>query len=312
MPHAAPRIVSLLASATEMVAALGLEDRLVGVSHECDHPPSVATLPRVTSTRIDSLAGSGDIDAQVRAAVAAGEPLYDLDAAAIERLAPDLILTQAQCDVCAVRLADVENMLRERTALSATKIVTLNPKSLEDVSRDLALVAEAAGQGDLAARRVTEWRERVDTLRRRAAVMPARPRVAFIEWTDPVMLGGNWIPELIDIAHGQQPLPIDGGQSPYIAWEEVLAYDPEVIVVAPCGFDLSRALREAEALCARPGWNQLSAVRAARVFAADGNSHFNRAGPRLVDSLEILFELIHATDADSPPPAAARHQPRNR
>lgn len=294
------RIASLLASSTEILYGLGLGDCVVAVSHECDFPDEVRSKPRVTHTRVQAEASSRDIDEQVKAACAAGEALYQIDVAKLVELRPDLIVTQAQCDVCAVRYADVVSAVRDNAALSGTQIVSLNPMTLEGVFEDIVRVGEAAGVADRAAEYVRSLGARVEAVRAKSAGVAAerRPRVAAIEWIDPPMLGGNWMPELIELAGGRCDLVQAGRHSTFANWGEVAAFDPEVIVVMPCGFDLKRTMAEAPTLRSFPGWEKISAVRGGRVFAVDGNAYFNRSGPRLVDSLEILAALIRNDDVE--------------
>jgi iron complex transport system substrate-binding protein len=300
------RIVSLLSSATEMLFALGLGESVVAVSHECDWPPEVAKKPRATTSAIDSSRSSGEIDLQVRTKLAAGEPLYGVDSDLIAAMRPELIVTQAQCDVCAVRLDDVRALIASRPELRATQLLSLQPNRLEDIFADLLRLGEATGRVDEATAYVAGLQKRIERVRQRVEHQLAgsgRRRVAIIEWTDPLMLAANWTPELVAIAGGCCPLTIAGEHSQYHAWSDVAAFDPEVIVVAPCGFDLARAIVEAETLKRLPGWAETAAARAGRVFALDGNAYLNRSGPRIVDTLEILAELFWGATT---PPGAAR------
>jgi iron complex transport system substrate-binding protein len=288
------RIASLLPSATEIVCALGLAERLVATSHECDWPPEVVGRPRVTRSRIDSQAASGATDRQVRDLLASGEPLYEIDAALLAALRPELIVTQAQCDVCAVRYRDVADLVAGEPALRDTQVVTLNPQSLSDVLGDVLRVAEAAGCRDSGLRLAAALHARIAAVCDKTSGLAAAqlPRVAIIEWIDPLMVGGNWLPELVELAGGRYDLVGPGKHSPYVAWPTLAAYDPEVLIVAPCGLDLVRTLEQAASLPRLPGWGDTSAARLGRVAAVDGNAYLNRAGPRLVDSLELLAHLI--------------------
>jgi iron complex transport system substrate-binding protein len=290
------RIASLLSSATEMLFGLGLGDRVVAVSHECDFPAAAAAKPRVTFSCIDAAANSLAIDRQVRALVERGEPLYGVDADLLESLTPDLIVTQAQCDVCAVRYEDVLRAVGESTILRGRPVLPLNPMSLADVLADIGRVASAAGVPDAGLNYTDQLSERVAAVRRRSEqISPGQwPRVACIEWIDPPFLAANWMPELIGWAGGDDGgLSRPGEHSTVARWDDLLAFDPQVIVVMPCGFDLPRCIAEIGQLTTLPGWNDLAAVRAGRVYAADGNAYFNRSGPRLVESLEILAHLFH-------------------
>ncbi len=293
-PH---RIASLLASATEILYGLGLGDKVVAVSHECDFPPEVASKPRVTSTHIAANASSVEIDRQVTQRVAAGEPIYNVDVEGLASLRPDLIVTQAQCEVCAVSHDDVLRAVQGHDALKNTVVVALNATTLDEIFEDIIRVGDAAACPAEAQAYVTDLRKRVEVVRANAAPAAAtnRPRVVCIDWIDPVMVAANWMPELIDIAGGQSGLTSSGARSRYTAWDDVIAYDPEVIVVMPCGFDLTRTLEEAGDLPKLRNWSKLTAVRTERVYAVDGSAYFNRSGPRIIDSLEILAELVHPT-----------------
>ncbi len=294
-PKSSLRIASLLASATEILYTLGLGDNVVAISHECDFPASCTTKPRATRARINALASSGAIDAEVRTFMASGEPLYAIDADLLSALHPDLIVTQAHCEVCAVSDRDVRSVLRDRAELRATKVVSLNPTTLDAVFQDILTIGAATDQAAMAEAYLAELRTRINVIAARLAAIPSRsrPTVACIEWIDPLMVAANWMPDLIARAGGQPLLTSSGARSTETSWEALLAANPDVIVVSPCGFDLSRTLAETPALLRQPAWPELNAVRARRVFAVDGNAYFNRSGPRLVDTIEILAELIH-------------------
>lgn len=289
------RIVSLISSGTEMLFALGMGEHIVAVSHECDFPAAARTRPRATRSHVDSTAASSAIDGQVKELVNSGAALYGLQADLIRELQPDLIVTQAQCDVCAVRYADVVDLVRSEPELQGTKLLALNPASLEDVLLDIARLGEATGETAAAARLEASLRSRITAVSHRTRDLPAaaRPSVVCIEWTSPLMAAGNWTPELIELAGGRSLLAAAGEHSRYCEWDEVRALDPAVLLIAPCGFGLERSLQEAEPLAQLPGWQQLAAVRCRRVHVIDGNAYLNRSGPRLVESLEILAHLLH-------------------
>lgn len=286
------RIVTLLASATEIVAALGLIDRLVARSHECDHPAEVSRLPVCTSPKIDVTGSSREIDRRVREIVELGLSVYRVDGEALHRLAPDLIVTQTQCEVCAVSERDVEAAVADWLDES-TKIVSLRPDALADVWFDIGRVADAADVTVRGVELVRRLRGRMDAIASVTQGLPDRPRVACIEWIDPLMAAGNWMPELVAMAGGINLFGEAGRHSPWMTWEELVEADPDVILVLPCGFDIARSLAEMPALTTRPGWSRLRAVHAGRVFVTDGNQYFNRPGPRLAESLEILAETLH-------------------
>jgi iron complex transport system substrate-binding protein len=285
-----PRVVSLIASSTEMVVALGRGEWLVGRSHECDHPEWVRALPAVTSPKFATDGASYQIDERVRAILEDAISVYHVDADALAELRPDVILTQTQCAVCAVSPRDLEAAACERLP-SQPRIVALEPNALDDLWRDLALVAEALdakGRG-LALRQALEDRMRAIAS---AAARRPRPTVALIEWIAPLMAAGNWHPELIEMAGGTDPFGRAGVHAPRLSWERLVAVDPDVLVVAPCGFGLQRTRSEMGELTRLEGWSRLSAVRMGRVFLADGNAYFNRPGPRVVETLEILAEIL--------------------
>jgi iron complex transport system substrate-binding protein len=282
------RIVSLVSSATEIACALGLETSLVGISHECDYPASILGLPRLTSARLDASAPSGEIDRQVRERAQSKLPLYEVDAARLRALEPDVILTQAQCDVCAVSLSDVERALESAPKLRA-KVVPLGGADLAGVWADIRRVAKAVGIDPSGL--LGKLDARLEALRSRAAGRP-RPAVLCLEWLDPPMASGNWVPELVEAAGGASLFGEAGRHSPTLDWDAVRKADPEVIVALPCGFDVERTLKELPSLTRRPGFRELRAARDGRLFVADGNAYFNRPGPRLVDSAELLGVLL--------------------
>ena len=287
-----PRVVSLIASATEIVCALGFEESMVGRSHECDFPPSVEKLPVCSSSKVDVDGSSRAIDDQVRAIVADALSVYRVDAALLDDIAPTVIITQTQCEVCAVSLRDVEQAVCELVA-SEPKIVSLEPMDLGDVFTDIRAVAAALGRPVRAERLNAGLTARLDAIRERSGALGKRPVIACIEWIDPLMHAENWVPELVEIAGGRVMLGEAGRHSGYFEFERMVEADPDVIAVMPCGFDIPRTAAEMPPLAAQPGWSELSAVRNDRVFLTDGNQYFNRPGPRVVESAEILAELLH-------------------
>lgn len=286
------RVVSLLPSATEIACALGFEERLVGRSHECDFPPSVRALPALTEAKLDASRPSAEIDAQVRGLVRDGLSVYRVDVERLRALAPDLILTQDQCEVCAASLADVEAALAQCLG-AAPRVLSLDPRTLGDVLRDVARVAAALGAQERGRALAAALSARVSELGERAAGQPSRPSVACVEWIDPLMTAGNWMPELVALAGGRAAFGETGRASAWTRWEELREADADVLVVLPCGFDLARSRAELGPLRAQPGFETLRAVRSGRAFLVDGNQYMNRPGPRLIDSLEILCELLH-------------------
>jgi iron complex transport system substrate-binding protein len=286
------RICSLLPSATEICFALGLGEQVVGVSHECDYPPEAAGKPVLVTSRIRTRdVPSGEIDRQATEAIAAGRGVYAIDREALRRAAPDLVLTQEICDVCAVPFGEVAEAVRGLPA--PPRLLALNPTSVGDVLRDIRRVGQAAGRAAEAAALSQRLAARVEAVRLRAAGAAGRPRVFCCEWMDPLYAAGHWIPEMVEWAGGQNGLGTAGAPSAKVAWEAVRAFAPEVVVVMPCGFGIPETHREFALLASRPGWAELPAVRGRRVHAVDGHAYFSRSGPRLVDGLELLARLIH-------------------
>jgi iron complex transport system substrate-binding protein len=290
-----------------MICAIGLGDALVGVSHECNWPPTVARLPRLTRSRVESAADSATIDAQVKSLLAAGKGLYELDTKLLASLRPTLVVAQAQCDVCALSSYAVETALRDSPALSAATLLTLNAHSLEEVLLDIERIGLAAN-AECAARRFTSsLRQRMAAVGHGSSTRETgrrRPRVVVIEWLDPLMVAGHWTPELVALAGGDYGLALAGEPSRYVCWQQICEWAPELIVVAPCGFDLARTRRHAAVLERLLGWESLPAVASGRVLLADGDALFSRGGPRLVDALEMLSRWI--SNGPAAPPDA-RH-----
>jgi iron complex transport system substrate-binding protein len=284
------RIISLLASATEIVAALGLEEKLVGRSHECDFPESILHLPVCTSPKFAVTGSSADIDRRVKETLQSETSVYAVDARRLDELRPDVIVTQAQCEVCAVSLRDVEAAVAEMC--TRPKVVSLNPNSLADVWNDMGAVAAACDVPKRGESLVAGLQRRMSAVAHRAAGRD-RPTVACIEWIEPLMAAGNWVPELVELAGGVNLFGEAGKHSPWMTWDDLVRRDPDVIVVMSCGFDLSRTKAELEALTGKPGWSDMNAVRTGRVWAADGNAYFNRPGPRLAEALDMLAEAFH-------------------
>jgi len=264
----------------------------VGRSHECDFPRGVEALPPLTQPKLKVEGTSAEVDARVKELIERGLAVYQVDADRLRQLDPDLIVTQDQCQVCAASLADVEAATRGWTG-RAVKIVSLNPMSLDDVWRDIGKVAEALGVARQGASLVDGLKRRMAEIAARAQRASSRQRVAMVEWIEPLMSGGNWMPTLVEMAGGENLFGVVGEHSPWLEWDALRAADPDIIVVAPCGLDLARIRADSPALAARPGWRDLRAVKAGRVYFADGNQYFNRPGPRLAETLEILAEMLH-------------------
>ncbi|MFB6277703.1 MAG: cobalamin-binding protein [Halothece sp.] len=285
------RIVSLLPSATETVAALGLTDCLVGRSHECDYPPEIQSLPVCTEARLNSQKNSAGINEDVQALMQSALSIYEIKTDVLEQLQPTHIITQDQCDACAVSISQVQQATAQLIS-SQPEIISLRGNVLTEVWVDMKHVAERLGVDSQQA--LSDLQSRVDACTRITDEIAVndRPRVATIEWIDPLMSGGNWLPELIKIAGGTPVLDETGARSRYVDWQELHNANPDVIVIMPCGFDLDRTRQEAQMLTQRSDWSQLKAVQENRVYIVDGNAYFNRPGPRLVDSIEILAEIL--------------------
>ena len=286
------KIISLLPAATEIVCALGLEKSLVGRSHECDFPPSVKVLPICSEANFPDNLSSAAIDTKVKELLTDALSVYTVKRNVIKSLNPDVVITQAQCEVCAVSLKEVEEALEDYLDKEA-KIVSLQPDSLEAIFDNIREVASALDVTPTGYELIESLQERVDIVRHKLKFMENKPTVACIEWLDPIMVSGNWVPELVNIAGGVSILADAGKHSPYVQWTDIRQQDPEVIVVMPCGFSIERTMKEVELLLQLPGFADLRAIKNNRFYIADGNQYFNRPGPRIVDSIEILAEIIH-------------------
>ncbi|MCG3113117.1 MAG: cobalamin-binding protein [Candidatus Manganitrophus sp. SB1] len=292
------RIVSLIASSTEIVCALGLEDQLIGRSHECDYPLSVSRLPVCTAPKFATEGTSGEIDRRVKGLLQQALSIYRVDADLLMQLRPTHIITQTQCEVCAVSLKEVEQALREwitpgAAAEATPTLIPLAPNSLSDIWADIRRVADAMGVSERGRALVQQLQERIAVIAKKNERLAVRPRAAAIEWIDPLMAGGNWMPELIGMAGGTNLFGEAGKHSPWMTWEALIQADPDVLLVLPCGFDIPRTRKELPALTGHPAWPALKAVREKQVYLLDGNQYFNRPGPRLAESLEILAEIFH-------------------
>lgn len=286
------RIASLLPSSTEIVCTLGMENQLVARSHECDFPASVRRLPPVTAPKFNPDGRSYEIDQRVKAVLQEAGSVYRINADVLKTLAPEIIITQSQCEVCAVSLEDVRRCAQEWLDFPA-EVVALEPNRLSDVLRDIQRVADALAIPERGENLIHQLTACMQEITERTAAITARPTVATIEWIQPLMCAGNWMPELVEMAGGTNLFGTAGEHSAWMMWEDIRAADPDVLAILPCGFDIATTLREMPLLTANPGWHDLRAVRNNRVFVTDGNQYFNRPGPRLLDSLEILAEITH-------------------
>jgi iron complex transport system substrate-binding protein len=287
------KIVSLLPSATEIVCELGLGDQLVGVTHECDYPAWVRDLPKVTKTLIPHDANSREIDALVRERLKTERALYTLDMPTLERLRPDLIVTQALCDVCAV--AEAEVTAAACSLPGRPQVINLEPIYLDEVFQCMRLVGKAAGVAGQAVEAIDRLKKRVADVENRSLSIAARPSVVLLEWIDPPFSSGHWSPELVHMAGGIEIVGAQRQRSRTTTWDEIVEADPEYLVIACCGFDIERTQRDLPILANYPGFEDMACVKSDQVYIVDGNAYFSRPGPRLVDSLEILAHIIHPT-----------------
>jgi iron complex transport system substrate-binding protein len=297
------RIVSLLPSATEILFAIGAGDRVVGVTHECDYPEAARHLPKVTANAViaDGETAS-DIDRHINAARHAGSSIYRLDERLLADLQPDLVVTQELCDVCAVAYGEVQRAVRRLPG--ETSIISLEPRSLEDICASVEEIGAATGCRDGAARVAEEMRRTIATVATMPPLEPS-PRVVCIEWTDPIMVGGHWVPEMVRIAGGVDVLGVEGEPSRYASWSDVTEARPDVIALMPCGFDLEHTVALLPDVIRRPGFDALPCATSGRVLAVDGSAYFNRPGPRIVRGLEILAEALHGGPEPPAPVGAA-------
>jgi len=289
---AQPRIVSLLPSATEIIAALGHRDGLVGRSHECDFPAGVEALPVCTRPRADLSGRSVEIDRKVRDIVSKALSVYEVLSDILKKVEPEVIVTQNQCEVCAVSLTDVEAAVCDWVG-STIEIVSLTAESTAAVYDDIHRVAEALNASATGTEVVERMQNRLAEISASAERLDTRPRTACIEWADPLMAAGNWIPEFVEATGGENLFGNAGQHSPWLEWADLLEADPDIIVLMPCGYNLARTAEEAQMLSTDPRWTSLRAVREGRTYITDGNAYFNRPGPRLKDSLEMMAEMIH-------------------
>src|SRR5262245_6770076 len=297
------RIISLLPSSTEILCALGLRDRLVGVSHECDFPADVLGLPVLTEPKLNPHGSSAAIDARVRAIVQEGLSVYRIKTDVLQQLQPELIVTQDQCEVCAVSLPEVEEAVR-CFLTPGVQVVSLRPQRLSDIWQDIGQVGQATGQEQAAEEVVRGLKRRLWKLEQQTR-HAHRPRVACIEWLEPLMAGGNWVSELVEIAGGEYSFAAAGIHSPKITWQTLVEYQPEVIVVMPCGFKIPQTQADLSSLTSHPQWRSLPAVQAKQVFVVDGNAYFNRPGPRIVERAAIMAEILQPDGCAGLAPAGA-------
>ncbi len=286
------KICSLLPSATEILYALGLGEQVVGVSHECDYPPDAQAKPRIVRTLIDpDHLSSEAVDRRVHAALARHEPLYQVELEALQRSQPELIVTQALCDVCAIDASQVNRLIH--SLAPAPRILPLHPHTIGDVFEDIRAVGEATGRQREAAQFIGSLRQRMERIRAAIEGTAARPQVCCVEWLKPLMACGHWVPEMVSIAGGVDVLGRAGAPSRYVTPEDIVATHPEVLILMPCGLSIERMRQELPLVTSRSWWKELPAVRTGRVYLVNGPAYFNRSGPRLIDGIELLAGLLH-------------------
>ena len=285
------RVLSLLSSTTEVVYALGCEDQLVGRSHECDYPPEVMTLPICSKPKFNVDGSSIEVDGQVKSILQNALSVYYINEDLLKELKPDIILTQSQCEVCAVSEKDVKGVVKNITGINPD-IISVEPNSVKDIFKDIKIIAEALNVVDKGADLIEFMKYRIRTLRKYYDDK-SELTVAAIEWIDPLMAAGNWVPELIEMAGGINLFGEAGKHSPWMEFKDLIEKDPQTIIIMPCGYNIQKSVFEIDSLIKQKGWKEINAVKNDKVFITDGNQYFNRPGPRIIESLEILIEIFH-------------------
>ena len=286
------RIASLLPSCTEIICMLGYRENLVGISHECDYPNSISNLPVLTKARLSSDRNSIEINQSVTDLLQRGLSVYDVDASLLKSLSPDIIVTQAQCEACAVSLDQVEDIVSNWT-LNQTEIISLEPNTLNEVWLGFDIIAKSMNTPESSSILKSEIHERFKLLKDKLKGIEKKPTILCIEWIEPIMVAANWVPELVDLAGGNNVMSESGTDSNFCSWDEIKKINPDIIIMMPCGFGIKRTLEDLHFLQKREGWQELRAVNEKNVYVVDGHQYFNRPGPRLVDSAEILAEIIN-------------------
>ena len=285
------RVLSLLSSTTEVVYALGCEDQLIGRSHECDYPPEVMTLPICTKPKFNVDGSSIEVDGQVKSILQNALSVYYINEDLLKELKPDIILTQSQCEVCAVSEKDVKGVVKNITGINPD-IISVEPNSVKDIFKDIKIIAEALNVVDKGADLIEFMKYRIRTLKK-SYDDKSELTVAAIEWIDPLMAAGNWVPELIEMAGGINLFGEAGKHSPWMEYKDLIEKDPQTIIIMPCGYNIQKSIFEITSLIKQKGWQKINAVRNDKVYITDGNQYFNRPGPRIIESLEILIEIFH-------------------
>ena len=290
------KVLSLLSSTTEVVYALGCEDQLVGRSHECDYPPAVITLPICTEPKFNVDGSSIEVDGQVKSILQNALSVYYINEDLLKELKPDIILTQSQCEVCAVSEKDVKSVVKNITGINPD-IISVEPNSVKDIFKDIKIIAEALNVVDKGADLIDFMKNRIRTLKKSYDVK-SELTVAAIEWIDPLMAAGNWVPELIEMAGGINLFGEAGKHSPWMQYKDLIEKDPHTIIIMPCGYNIQKSITEIDSLIKQKGWKEINAVQNDKVYITDGNQFFNRPGPRIIESLEILIEIFHNDKTD--------------
>jgi len=290
------KVLSLLSSATEVVYALGCEDQLVGRSHECDYPPAVMTLPICTKPKFNVDGSSIEVDEKVKSILQNALSVYYINEDLLKELKPDIILTQSQCEVCAVSEKDVKSVVKNITGINPD-IISVEPNSVKDIFKDIKIIAEALNVVDKGADLIDFMKNRIRTLKKSYDVK-SELTVAAIEWIDPLMAAGNWVPELIEMAGGINLFGEAGKHSPWMEYKDLIEKDPDNIIIMPCGYNIQKSIIEIDSLIKQKGWKEINAVQNDKVYITDGNQYFNRPGPRIIESLEILIEIFHNDKTD--------------
>lgn len=285
------RIVSLLPSTTEIVCRLGLEHHLVGRSHECDFPAQITHLPILTEPKFKENRDSSEIDKQIKSLLQNGLSVFKVNAEKLSELNPDIILTQDHCEVCAVSISEVEDAVKKYTE-SNCEVISVSPVNLKDIFNSFKTIGIATGTEDSADNLINETKERLNIIRN-TVCGEVKKSVVTVEWIDPLMTAGNWVPELIELAGGEDLLGEAGEHSPWIDWNSIKEADPEFLLILPCGYSIRQTKKELDILTENPGWNDLRAVQNDNVYIMDGNQYFNRPGPRIFESTRIIAEILH-------------------
>ena len=285
------RVLSLLSSTTEVVCALGCADQLVGRSHECDYPPEVMNLPICTKPKFNIDGSSIEVDGQVKSILQNALSVYYINEDLLKKLKPDIILTQSQCEVCAVSEKDVQSVVKNITGINPD-IISVEPNSIKDIFSDIKIIAEVLNVVDRGDDLINFMKNRIRVLKKSYDIKSG-PTVAAIEWINPLMAAGNWVPELIEMAGGVNLFGEAGKHSPWMNYQDLIEKNPQTIIIMPCGYNIQKSIVEIDSLIKQKGWEELSAVKNDKVYITDGNQFFNRPGPRIIESLEILIEIFH-------------------